>query len=128
MADEKGWYGKVNEAQEQFNDRVKQSWIGKVAGWVNEKIMPAMYAWTRQGAKEAAQALQAFPDSIRPVEELGTMGNPTQMSVNHEQGNVWGKPEAARDAGFDAWINEKAQQAAKQSPERGMEAERGVER
>lgn len=124
MADEKGWYGKVNEAQERFNDRVKQSWIGKAAGWINENIMPAMYAFMRQGAKESAQALKAFPDSIHPVEEIGTMGNPTQLTVNQEQGNVWGKPETTRDAGFDAWLDQKAQQATKQPSERGMEVER----
>jgi hypothetical protein len=120
-----GWYGKVNEAQEKFNDRVKQSWIGKTAGWINENIMPAMYAFMRQGSKEVGQALKAFPDSIHPVEEIGTMGNPTQLTVNQEQGNVWGKPDAAqgRDPSFDAQLEAKAQQACRSGPaeERGME-------
>ena len=116
-----GWYGKVNEVQQQFNERVKQSWIGKAAHWINENIMPAMYAFTRQGSKEFAQGLKAFPDSIHPVEEIGTMGNPTQLTVNQEQGNVWGKPDAGRDPGFDAQLDAKAMQASRQeTEERGL--------
>lgn len=38
-------------------------------------------AFARQGAKELAQALPAFPDSIRVVEEPGTLGNPTSQMV-----------------------------------------------
>jgi len=40
----------------------------------------------RQGTKEIAQILPAFPDSIRPVEEPGTLGNPTSQMVTNEQG------------------------------------------
>jgi hypothetical protein len=125
MAD-KGWYGKVNDKQKEFNEWFKQSWGGskviKVAGAINENIMPAIYAFMRQGAKEAGQALKAFPDSIHPVEEIGTMGNPTQLTVNQEQGNVWGKPDAARDPGFDAQLDAKAMQASRQGQEdRGLE-------
>lgn len=40
-----------------------------------------LYAALRQGAKEVGQALQAFPDSVRTVEEPGTLGNPTPQMV-----------------------------------------------
>ena len=43
-----------------------------------------LYAALRQGAKEAAQALPAFPDSVRPVEEPGTLGVPTQQMVTEQ--------------------------------------------
>jgi hypothetical protein len=42
------------------------------------------WAAVRQGAKELAQALPALPQSIRPIEEPGTMGNPTQQMVTEE--------------------------------------------
>ena len=122
MADEeqRGWYATVNDLQKQFNERVRESWIGRTAGWINENIMPAMYSFTRQGAKEIAQVLPAFPDSVRPVEELGTMGNPTQFEVNREQGNVYGKegassrPTFERDPGYEQWLDQQA--AARQPP------------
>jgi hypothetical protein len=44
-------------------------------------------AWFRQGNKEIAQALPAFPDSIRVVEEPGLAGNPTPQEVVKEKGN-----------------------------------------
>lgn len=40
----------------------------------------------RQGLKELAQALPAFPDSVRPVEEAGVFGNPTPQIVTQEMG------------------------------------------
>ena len=43
-----------------------------------------LYAALRQGAKEAGQALVALPESIRPVEEPGTLGNPTQQMVTEQ--------------------------------------------
>jgi hypothetical protein len=49
-----------------------------------------LYAALRQGAKELAQALPAFPESIRPVEEAGTLGNPTPQMVTQEIGTVHG--------------------------------------
>ena len=42
-------------------------------------------AWLRQGAKEAAQALQALPDSIKVVEEPGMPGNPTSYEITQER-------------------------------------------
>lgn len=44
-----------------------------------------LYAALRQGAKEFAQALPALPTSIRPVEEPGTLGNPTPQMVTEQQ-------------------------------------------
>jgi hypothetical protein len=49
-----------------------------------------LYAALRQGAKELAQALPAFPESVRVVEEPGTLGNPTQQMVTQEIGTVHG--------------------------------------
>lgn len=44
-------------------------------------------AMARLGFKEVAQALPAFPEStIRPVEEPGLFGNPTQIMVTDEMG------------------------------------------
>jgi hypothetical protein len=43
-----------------------------------------LWAALRQGSKELAQALPALPDSIRPVEEPGTMGNPTPQQVTEQ--------------------------------------------
>ncbi len=41
----------------------------------------SLQAWMRAGFKELAQALPAFPDSIRPVEEPGLVGNLTSQEV-----------------------------------------------
>jgi hypothetical protein len=43
-----------------------------------------LWAAARQGSKELAQVLPAFPDSVRPVEEPGAMGNPTQQMVTEQ--------------------------------------------
>jgi hypothetical protein len=44
-------------------------------------------AWLRQGAKELGQAIvPAFPDSLRPVEEIGLPGNPTSQQVSLSMG------------------------------------------
>ena len=55
----------------------------------NEKtIRPSfsapLWAAGRQGAKELAQALKAFPDSLHPVEEPGTLGNPTMQMITEQ--------------------------------------------
>jgi hypothetical protein len=49
-----------------------------------------LYAALRQGAKELAQVLPAFPESVHPVEEPGTIGNPTPQMVTQEIGTVHG--------------------------------------
>ena len=51
-------------------------------------FMSPLYAWVRQGSKELAQALPATPNSIRVVEEPGTLGNPTQQMVTEESGSL----------------------------------------
>lgn len=43
-----------------------------------------LWAAARQGAKELSQALHAFPDSVRVVEEPGTIGNPTSQMVTEQ--------------------------------------------
>jgi hypothetical protein len=73
---------------------------------------PFWAAW-RQGLKELGQALPAFPDSIRPVEELGTMGNPTQAMVTQEIGTFPGY-----QAMFDSYAN---RTPGHDNDERGME-------
>lgn len=50
------------------------------AGWGKAAV--------RQGAKEVAQVLPAFPESVRVVEEPGTPGNPTPQEVASERRQV----------------------------------------
>ena len=72
-------------------------------------------AMLRMGTKEAAQVLPAFPDSIRPLEELGTVGNPTQLDVNQEKG---------KESPYQQWLESRAKDAAArehQPPDRAME-------
>jgi uncharacterized protein YgbK (DUF1537 family) len=49
-----------------------------------------LYAALRQGSKEFAQVLPAFPDSVRTVEEAGTLGNPTPQMVTEQMGTLHG--------------------------------------
>lgn len=49
------------------------------AGWAAAAV--------RQGAKEIAQVLPAFPDSVKVVEEAGTPGNPTPREVYEGKGH-----------------------------------------
>jgi hypothetical protein len=72
-----------------------------------------LYAALRQGAKELAQALPAFPESVRPVEESGTLGNPTQAMVTQEIGTV---------QGYNSMLDTYAARGAERDePDRGME-------
>jgi hypothetical protein len=48
----------------------------------------SLKAFFRQGAKELAQALPAFKDSIQVVEEPGTFLNPTTYDVSKQTGAV----------------------------------------
>lgn len=41
----------------------------------------ALPAALRQGGKEVGQVLPAFPDSVRVIEEPGTIGNPTPQEI-----------------------------------------------
>jgi len=65
----------------------------------------------RQGLKELAQALPAFPDSVRPVEEPGVFGNPTQQIVTQEMGGSYQEM-------LNSYI---AQTPAVEAPDKGME-------
>lgn len=55
-----------------------------------------LYAALRQGAKEIGQALPAFPESTRVVEEPGTLGNPTPQQVTSQ---------VVGDQGYQAMFN-----------------------
>lgn len=59
-------------------------------------------AMLRAGAKELAQALVALPDSnIRPVEEPGLIGNPTQIIVTDQMIGEDAHLEGAADYGYE---------------------------
>jgi hypothetical protein len=45
----------------------------------------ALDAFFRQGLKELAQIVPAFPESVRVVEEPGALGNPTPVEVYHNK-------------------------------------------
>lgn len=47
-------------------------------------------AYFRGGLKDVAKHLQAFPESIQPVEEPGTFANPTSAMVTQEIGTFQG--------------------------------------
>ena len=83
----------------------------------HENTRPAfsapLYAAIRQGAKEIGQILPAFPESVRPVEEAGTLGNPTQAMVTQEIGTVHG---------YDAMLDRYAERGSgRDDQERGNE-------
>jgi hypothetical protein len=69
-------------------------------------------AFLRQGHKEIAQALVAFPQGMHIVEEPGLAGNPTQMEVREQKGQD----------GFQEWLASKQRDTAQ--PERQAEIER----
>ncbi len=50
-----------------------------------------LLAAIRQGSKEFSQnLLPAFPDSARPIEEPGTLGNPTPQMITEQIGTLEG--------------------------------------
>ena len=81
-----------------FWDHVKA-----IAHWIGENVMPDLYAKGRQGFKEFEQVLPAFPDSIRTVDEIGTLGCPTQLTVNLENG-AYDEWQDAKDRGEPAAV------------------------
>ncbi len=132
MDNEKGssTFESIKRAYKQIQEAINNSWFGKTLEWLGDNFGASF----RQGMKEFAQVIPAFHDSIRPVEELGTMGNPTQLEVNRERGNVYGKevvqaevvrpaasmpakPFFERDPGYEEWCD---QQAAMQPPSQEM--------
>ncbi len=54
----------------------------------NPSFSAPLWAAARQGSKEFAQYLPAFPDNPRCVEEPGTLGNPTQAMVTEQIGST----------------------------------------
>lgn len=72
-------------------------------------------AWFRQGPKEIAQVLPAFPDSVRVVEEPGLAGNPTPQEVVKEKG---------KDP-YQEFLDQRAKEGMERHPER---EEMGFER
>ena len=72
-----------------------------------------LYAALRQGSKELAQILPAFPESVRPIEEPGTLGNPTAQMITEEMGTLKGY-----DRMLDAYASRGNERDA---PEQGME-------
>lgn len=81
----------------------------EVKGKIGEGHVAGMF---RQGLKELAQALPAFPDSIRPVEEPGVAGNPTPHIVTKQMGA------GSYQDRLNSYIAQSPQQ---QEPDRGME-------
>ncbi len=70
-----------------------------------------LMAWMREGFKELAQALEAFPgQGIHHVEEPGLLGNPTPQIVTNEMGA----------ATYQDLLREASQRGG-QEPDRGME-------
>ena len=52
----------------------------------SEKIgQGVLQAALRLGPKELAQILPAFPDSVKPIEEPGALGNLTPQEVVHQK-------------------------------------------
>jgi hypothetical protein len=97
------------ETLRQMRESVNRSWVGRSIDWVGHNFG----AFIRQGSKEIAQVLPAFPESVRPVEELGTMGNPTQLEVNQEKGLSGGREGFERDKGYEEWLDTRAELARK---------------
>jgi len=70
-----------------------------------------LWAAGRQGAKELAQFLPAFPDSARPIEEPGTLGNPTPQMITEQIGTMEGYNQMLdRYAGHQVERNEPEQE------------------
>ncbi len=92
-------------------DKSFMDYLKAAAHWVGENVMPDVYAKVRQGAKEFEQVIPAFPDSIRTIDEPGTLGCPTQLSVNLENGT------------YDEWQESKQRAASPPQLERQAELE-----
>ena len=72
-----------------------------------------LYAAFRQGDKEFAQILKAFPDGIQLIEEPGTLGNPTAQMISEEIGTL---------KGYNRMLEKYAdRESERDSPDRGME-------
>jgi hypothetical protein len=72
-----------------------------------------IYAAFRQGGKEFAQVLKAFPDGVQLIEEPGTLGNPTPQMITED---------TRTPAGYSRMLDKYAsRESERDSPERGME-------
>ncbi|HTU26445.1 MAG TPA: hypothetical protein VMF30_13655 [Pirellulales bacterium] len=75
--------------------------------------LATLWAWWRQGNKELAQVLPAFPNqSVQPVNELGGFCCPTQQEVNQLDGN------------FEQWLKERQEAATQEREDPGLDLER----
>jgi hypothetical protein len=82
-----------------------------------------LYAALRQGSKEIAQnVLPAFPTSARPVEEMGTLGNPTPQMLTRAMDGQAG-PCQPEDQGYQAMFNAHAARGdmGREQQQKGME-------
>src|SRR5262245_15731199 len=75
----------------------------------------ALTAAFRQGHKEIAQILPAFPDSMRIVEEPGQLNNPTPLEVYSERNEV------------ESPVQAKQREMRAATPDRQPEADKGRE-
>ena len=80
-----------------------------------ERGLADLGAALRQGLKEAGQMLPAFPDSIQPVNEPGTLGNPVAREVYEAR-----HPEPT----YEQVLEQQAAQAAKSEPAKGRDMDR----
>jgi hypothetical protein len=72
-----------------------------------------LYAAGRQGTKEIAQLLKAFPDGVQLIEEPGTLGNPTPQMITEDM---------RTPAGYKRMLEKYAsRESERDTPERGME-------
>jgi hypothetical protein len=71
----------------------------------------------RQGHKEIAQILPAFPDSMRIVEEPGQLNNPTPLEVYSERHDV--------ESPLQAKQREMRPAMVEREPDKGREPEPG---
>ena len=82
-ADSKPASEKKPSLAQAFNEWRKETHEG---GWSND-LKPALQSLLRQGASELGNAIvPAFPDSLKPVEVSGGVGNPTQAELSQERG------------------------------------------
>lgn len=81
---------------------------------------PVLQAWMRQGLKEVAQVLPAFPESVRPIEELGTLGNPTPQMVTRAMDGP-STPGLQNDNGYEAMFQAYAPPSAERQPQKDLE-------
>jgi hypothetical protein len=86
-------------------------------GWVMSErpsFSAPLSAALRQGAKEISQVLPAFPESVRPVEEPGTLGNLTPSMVTAQ---------ITGERGYSAMVEGYAARGQRAEPQQEMQRE-----